>query len=76
MNRDEQFLTKAEVAAWLRKDIRTISNWMRRGWIPYYKIGRAVRFKESEVEAQLRKECQRHAIHIGPTETEEPDKIM
>jgi excisionase family DNA binding protein len=54
---EEQFLSKAELALRLKKTERTIDHWMRRGWLPYYKIGRCVRFKWSEVEAQLQKNC-------------------
>jgi excisionase family DNA binding protein len=49
----EAFLTKEEVGSRLRKPVRTIEDWMRRGIIPYYKVGQAVRFRWSEVQAQF-----------------------
>lgn len=49
----EGFINKAEVARRLNKRVRTIDNWMRRGILPYYKMGRSVAFKWSEVEAHL-----------------------
>ena len=53
----EPFVTKAEVARRLGKRMRTVDNWMQRGLLPYYKIGRSVAFKWSEVEQHLRVVC-------------------
>jgi excisionase family DNA binding protein len=53
----EPFINKPEVARRLAKRVRTIDNWMQQGLLPYYKIGRSVAFKWSEVEAQLRQVC-------------------
>ncbi len=53
----EEFINKAEVARRLKKQIRTIDNWMQCGILPYYKIGRSVVFKWSEIEASLAKKC-------------------
>jgi excisionase family DNA binding protein len=53
----EPFITKPEVARRLNKRVRTVDNWMQQGLLPYYKIGRSVAFKWSEVERQLRQVC-------------------
>ena len=53
----EGFIDKVEVAKRLQKKLRTIDNWMQRGLLPYYKIGRAVAFKWAEVEAHLGQTC-------------------
>ena len=53
----ESFITRAELAARLGKHLRSVSLLMKRRVIPYYKIGRNVRFKWSEVEAQVQKRC-------------------
>lgn len=53
----EEFIDKVEVARRLKKKIRTVDNWMKRGILPYYKIGRSVSFKWSEVESHLGKTC-------------------
>ena len=53
----EPFIDKPEVARRMQKCIRTIDNLMRRGLLPYYKIGRSVNFKWSEVEACLAASC-------------------
>lgn len=49
----EPYIDKVEVARRLRKQVRTIDNWMRDGKLPYFKIGRSVNFKWSDVEAYL-----------------------
>lgn len=53
----EPFITKAEVAMRLDKDVRTITTYMRKGWLPHYKMGQTVMFKWSEVEKQLATMC-------------------
>lgn len=49
----EPFIGKPEVARRLNKNLRTVDNWMLRGVLPYYKIGRSVTFKWSEIETAL-----------------------
>ena len=56
----EEYIHKIELARRLGKPTRTIEYWMWRGWLPYHKIGRSVRFLWSEVNASL---AQRH--HVG-----------
>jgi predicted DNA-binding transcriptional regulator AlpA len=34
---------------------RSLDNWMKRGWLPYIKLGRSVRFRWSDVVEQLAK---------------------
>ena len=50
---EEVFITKPEVARRLGKTLRTVDNWMNRGLLPYYKIGRSVCFRWSEVQNHL-----------------------
>ena len=50
---EEAFINKLEVAKRLGKTLRTVDNWMNRGILPYYKIGRSVEFRWSEVEHHL-----------------------
>ncbi len=49
----EGFITKDEVARLLRRSERTIEKWQRRGVIPFYRVGRSVFFKWSEIEARM-----------------------
>jgi hypothetical protein len=53
----EPFITKAELGKRLNRDVRTMTTWMRKGLIPYYKIEHSVVFKWSEVEKQLAATC-------------------
>ena len=53
----EPFITRPEVARRLNKKVRTVDNWTKRGILPYYKIGRSVSFKWSEIEAALARSC-------------------
>jgi excisionase family DNA binding protein len=52
-----RLLTKAESAHYCQVQTRTIDNWMKRGLIPYYKIGKAVRFRLDDVQAHFDKTC-------------------
>jgi excisionase family DNA binding protein len=47
----ERVLTVPQAAEHFQVCRRTIENWMERGHLPYYRIGRVVRIKLSEVEA-------------------------
>ena len=53
----EEFINKSEVARRLGRTLRTVDNWMKRGILPYFKIGRSVSFKWSDVEAHLAQTC-------------------
>ena len=49
----EPFITKPEVAKRVGKSVRCVDDWIKRGWIPFYKVGRSVLFKWSEIEKSL-----------------------
>jgi predicted DNA-binding transcriptional regulator AlpA len=49
----EKLISKRHVARRVGKSIRTVDHWMQRGLVPYYKIGRTVSFRWSEVERRL-----------------------
>jgi len=50
---DKQLLTEKEACAYLRVSKRNLYCWRMAGLIPYFKIGRAVRFKKAELDAAL-----------------------
>lgn len=50
---DDQMVEKAEIAKMLGITIRTVDNWMDRGLLPYFKIGRSVRFRKNDVVQHL-----------------------
>ncbi len=49
----ECLINKAELARRVGRKVRTVDHWMAKGLIPYLKIGHAVLFKWSDVEAHL-----------------------
>ena len=52
----ERFLTADELAAILNVSAHTIRKWRIQGKIPYYKLGRSLRFRVSEVLAKIQGE--------------------
>jgi predicted DNA-binding transcriptional regulator AlpA len=50
----EGYINKAECAKRLGKTVRSIDTYMAQGILPYYKLGRTVAFKWSEVDAHIR----------------------
>lgn len=61
-NRGEGYITKRMVAQRTHKTVRTIEEWMRRGLIPYYKIGHSTLFRWSEIEDHFRQTCRVSAL--------------
>lgn len=60
----EKFLTVDEVAEYLSLSRATIYQWASEKRIPHYRMGRAIRFKQAEVEAWLLEKCKRDPISI------------
>jgi excisionase family DNA binding protein len=54
---EEHYLKLAAAALALNITPRTLQNWQHRRLIPYYKVGRSVRFKLSDVKAHLESRC-------------------
>jgi excisionase family DNA binding protein len=50
-----RYLTRKEVAALLRITLPTLHEWTKFGWIPSYRIGTRVLYKEKEVEERIGK---------------------
>lgn len=49
----EKYLTRTEVAALLKVSKTTLSDWAKKELLKPYKLGRTVRYKESEVRAKF-----------------------
>ena len=49
----EGYITKKELAKRIKKTVRTVEHWQRKGALPYYKVGQSVMFKWADVEAHL-----------------------
>ena len=45
----DPMITKRQVAMHMGVTVRAVDNWMGRRLVPYYKIGRNVRFRMSEI---------------------------
>lgn len=58
----EPLLTARELAELLGLSASTVLDWFEAGRLPGFKLGRAVRFRESEVEAWL--EAQRVGVRV------------
>ena len=52
-NQFEAFIGKSEVARRLGKTVRTVDAWMKDKGLPYYKLGRSVLFRWSDVEQHV-----------------------
>jgi len=50
----EGYIDKHECARMLGRTVRSVDTYMAAGIIPYYKLGRTVVFKWSEVDAHIR----------------------
>jgi excisionase family DNA binding protein len=50
---DETLLDKSEIARRLNKSARTVDDWMKRGRLPYIKVGRSVLFRWGAVLEKL-----------------------
>jgi excisionase family DNA binding protein len=50
---DDSLLTKRNLAPRLKCSVRTVDEWMRKGRLPYIKVGKTVRFRWADVVAKL-----------------------
>ena len=55
MRKEPEFTTAKELAELLRVTQITIYRMARRGELPYYTIGRSMRFRQSDVEEFLKR---------------------
>ncbi|PYJ63531.1 MAG: hypothetical protein DME24_01090 [Verrucomicrobia bacterium] len=51
------YLDKSAVAAILQVTPRCVDNWMKRGILPFYRIGRTIRFDADGIRAHLEATC-------------------
>ena len=62
MNKEKNFIDIEELSTALGIKASTLYAWIHRRKIPYYKIGRLVKFKLEEVEEWIQK---RHVASLG-----------
>jgi hypothetical protein len=53
----EGYIDKHECARRLGRTVRSVDTYMAVGLIPFYKLGRTVAFKWSEVDAHIKAHC-------------------
>jgi len=54
-------MSEREVALYLKASARTIINWRQRGLIPYFRIGRSIRYSRNQIDRALLERHQRNA---------------
>jgi excisionase family DNA binding protein len=59
-------MSEREVALYLKVSVRTIVNWKQRGIIPYFKIGRTIRYSREQIDRAL---MNRHQCNVGALAT-------
>ncbi len=62
----KELLNSAQVAEWLNVKESTIRKWTHYGFIPHVKLGRCVRFCESEIEQWLRERAEKGRSSMTP----------
>ena len=62
----ERLLDTAEIAEQLNMSVSTIRKWVHFGFIPHVKLGRAVRFREKDVEAWIEERTEKGRASLAP----------
>jgi len=62
----KELLNTAQVAEWLNVKESTIRKWTHYGFIPHVKLGRCVRFQESEIEEWIRDRAEKGRATLAP----------
>ena len=57
MAENDFLLNVGEVAAMLKISIATVRRWVWQGYIPYMKIGKAIRFSNSDIDNWVSTKC-------------------
>jgi excisionase family DNA binding protein len=68
---EDEFLTVDEVAKMLRLNPQTVRNFIDRGYLPAFRIGRRVRILRSDL-AQFLDQQRTKPLATGPAERREP----
>jgi excisionase family DNA binding protein len=55
-------MSEREVALYLKVSARTIVNWRQRGIIPFFRIGRCIRYSRQQIDRAL---MERHQCNAG-----------
>ncbi len=61
-----QLMNTPQLAGWLQMSESTIRKWVHYGFIPHVKLGRAVRFREKDVEAWIEERAEWGRTTLAP----------
>lgn len=56
----DEFLTKLDVAGLFKVTPRCVDQWMTAGILPYFKLGKTVRFSRESIQAHLNNKFKRN----------------
>ncbi len=62
----KELLNTAQLSEWLQVKESTIRKWVHYGYVPHVKLGRCVRFQESEIEQWLRERAEKGRATLAP----------
>ena len=62
----ERLLDTAEIAEQLGMSVSTIRKWVHYGFIPHVKLGRAVRFREKDIETWIEERTEKGRASLAP----------
>jgi excisionase family DNA binding protein len=62
----ERMLDTAEIAEQLGMSVSTIRKWVHYGFIPHVKLGRAVRFREKDIEKWIEERSEKGRASLAP----------
>jgi excisionase family DNA binding protein len=62
----ERLLDTAEIAEQLNMSVSTIRKWVHFGFIPHVKLGRAVRFREKDIETWIEERTEKGSASLAP----------
>ena len=62
----ERLLDTAAIAERLGMSVSTIRKWVHYGFIPHVKLGRAVRFREKDIEKWIEERTEKGRASLAP----------
>jgi len=70
---NEVLLDVGQVAEMLKISVATVRRWVLQGYIPYMKIGKAIRFSNSDIENWVSSKCTNSIVSKKQEEAQNVD---